>query len=293
MIRSMTAFARGESESGGFRAMAELRSVNHRYCEVFVRIPRTWAALEERVKAQVRETAARGRIEVSLEIRDERGRNVEFVVDEHLARAYHDALDRVRTVVGSNERVPLSTLVRLDGVVSARSGGQDIEADWAVISAAMAEALAALDAMRRTEGEALEREFTGRLTLLESLLGRIEEDARDLPALQKIKFAERIAALTDGVAGLDETRLAQEAAVFADKSDITEEIVRAKSHIAQFRDFLAQGTAAGRSLNFLVQELHREFNTMGSKSCSAPLSHAVVDAKAEIEKLREQIQNVE
>ncbi len=267
--------------------------MNHRYCEVYVRMPRTWAPLEERVKNLVRDRVARGRIEVNLEIRDERTGNVRFVVDENLAKAYWDALVRARDVVGAEENVPLAQLVRMDGVIAPESETPDMEEDWGVIEGALAEALDSLDSMRRAEGEALHADFVERLDLLAQYLDKIEAEARDLPRLQKEKFTERIAQLAKDVATLDEARIAQEAAIYGDRSDITEETVRARSHIAQFRDFLAQDDPSGRSLNFLVQELHREFNTMGSKSCSAPLSHAVVDAKAEVEKLREQIQNVE
>jgi uncharacterized protein (TIGR00255 family) len=293
MIRSMTAFARAEHSAGGFTATVEVRTVNHRYCEVVIRMPRAYWALEERIRGLVRSKIDRGRVEVSVETRDLRTGNVGFTVSEDLARAYWEAFSRLKDMLGATDALPLASLIRLEGVVKADSKPPDPDQDWDVIGAAAREAVATLETMRQAEGRALHQDFLNRLKLLEIYLDRVEEESRDLPALQRARFAERIQALVKGNVPLDPARLAQEAAIYADKSDITEELVRARSHVAQFHSFLKQEEPAGRSLNFLVQEMHREFNTMGSKSSSATLSHLVVEAKSEVEKIKEQIQNVE
>lgn len=293
MIHSMTAFARAENQDEQKTVSIEIRTVNHRFCEISVRIPRPWIGLEEKVKNSVRKCVARGRVEVSIDIQNDQETSKTFKTDLALARAYHQALTEIKTGLELTEPIMVETVARINGVITASSTEPDLDSDWLIIQGAMEQALETLCAMRETEGAALHGDFMKRLTILEDHLEKIKAAAKDQPEMHLNRLRQKIVALLEGTAELDEARLAQEAAFLADKSDITEEIVRARSHIAQFRDLLDQEEAPGRSLNFLAQEMHREFSTMGSKSSDAELSHLVVSAKAEVEKIREQVQNVE
>lgn len=293
MIHSMTAFARGEAQGDDKTISVEIRSVNHRFCEIAVRMPRPWIALEEKIKNRIRQALSRGRVDVTVEVRSQGGSSQVYEADAALARNYYEAVKEVHEALGLSDPIPIDSIIRLNGVINASSVKPDLESDWSLLEQALSQALDALSSMRETEGEALHEDFLGRLKKLEESLESVSSMAASQPAVHLEKLKERLAALLEGAADLDPARLAQEAAFLADKSDITEEIVRARSHIAQFRDILDQEEPPGRSLNFLAQELHREFSTMGSKSSDAGLSHVVVAAKAEVEKIREQVQNVE
>jgi uncharacterized protein (TIGR00255 family) len=289
----MTAFARGEAQGDDKTISVEIRSVNHRFCEIAVRMPRPWIALEEKIKNRIRQALSRGRVDVTVEVRSQGGSSQVYEADAALARNYYEAVKEVHEALGLSDPIPIDSIIRLNGVINASSVKPDLESDWSLLEQALSQALDALSSMRETEGEALHEDFLGRLKKLEESLESVSSMAASQPEVHLEKLKERLAALLEGAADLDPARLAQEAAFLADKSDITEEIVRARSHIAQFRDILDQEEPPGRSLNFLAQELHREFSTMGSKSSDAGLSHVVVAAKAEVEKIREQVQNVE
>ncbi|MBI9076021.1 MAG: YicC family protein [Desulfatibacillum sp.] len=293
MIHSMTAFARAEKQAEQKIVSVEIRSVNHRFCEIAVRIPRPWISLEEKVKARVRQSVDRGRVDITVEIQSQGGGSQFYEADISLARNYYQALKQVHEALDLEAPIPLDSIVRINGVINATSVQPDLESDWEQMEQALTQALDTLVSMRETEGRALYEDFLARLAQLEIFLEEISRAAAGQPAAHLEKLRERIDALLEGAAEVDPTRLAQEAAFLADKSDITEELVRARSHIAQIRAILLQEEPPGRSLNFLAQELHREFSTMGSKSSDAALSHVVVAAKAEVEKIREQVQNVE
>ncbi|WP_028314765.1 YicC/YloC family endoribonuclease [Desulfatibacillum aliphaticivorans] len=293
MIHSMTAFARGEAQGDDKTISVEIRSVNHRFCEIAVRMPRPWIALEEKIKNRIRQSVSRGRVDVTVEVRSQGGSSQVYEADAALARNYYEAVKEVHEALGLSDPIPIDSIIRLNGVINASSVKPDLESDWSLLEQALSQALETLSSMRETEGAALYEDFLGRLKKLEESLESVSSMAASQPEVHLEKLKERLAALLEGAADLDPARLAQEAAFLADKSDITEEIVRARSHIAQFRDILDQEEPPGRSLNFLAQELHREFSTMGSKSSDAGLSHVVVAAKAEVEKIREQVQNVE
>lgn len=289
----MTAFARGEAQGDDKTISVEIRSVNHRFCEIAVRMPRPWIALEEKIKNRIRQSVSRGRVDVTVEVRSQGGSSQVYEADAALARNYYEAVKEVHEALGLSDPIPIDSIIRLNGVINASSVKPDLESDWSLLEQALSQALETLSSMRETEGAALYEDFLGRLKKLEESLESVSSMAASQPEVHLEKLKERLAALLEGAADLDPARLAQEAAFLADKSDITEEIVRARSHIAQFRDILDQEEPPGRSLNFLAQELHREFSTMGSKSSDAGLSHVVVAAKAEVEKIREQVQNVE
>lgn len=293
MICSMTAFARAERADNGLTVTVELRTVNGRFLDPVVRLPHAYAGLEEPIKARIGRCVQRGRVDLRLSVRDERPRDAAFTVDLALAAAYREALVRLREALGITGEIPLDLVAGVGGVVRPAETGADLEADWPLVADCLDAALADLAAMRRREGDALAADFAGRLDTIEAALGKIEAESQGLLDLYRQRLETRIATLTRGLTALDPARMAQEAALLADRSDISEEIVRTRSHLAQFRRLMAAPEPAGRTLNFLLQELNRELNTIGSKTDLAAVAHRVVAVKAELEKLREQVQNVE
>lgn len=293
MLNSMTAFARAETIENDLRVAIEIRSYNSKHLDLSLRMTSAWLALEERVKRMISERISRGRIEINLQVSDQSEKALSFDIDEIKAAAYHKVLLRLKAFLGLAEEISLSMVAATPGIITTAERVRDPESDWPVVSASLGSALDDLVAMRRKEGAFMEKDLAGRLDVIDSALKTIETSAGDLPILYQKRLSERIAALTEGQVTLDATRIAQEAAILADRGDISEEIVRAGSHIEQFRHIMEGDTPAGRKLNFLLQEFNREFNTMGAKAGSAAISHTIVEVKSELEKMREQVQNVE
>ncbi len=291
MIHSMTGFGAGGGASGGEEIAVEIRSVNHKFCEVKVRLPRELAALEPLVVRTVKVRLARGGIDVSLRRAGAAGAMAPRV-DAVLAEAYARAYAEVQARLGLHDPIQLRDIVAAEGVIRLDERDADLDAARAATDRALTEALDALGAMRQREGEALAADLEGRLAIVESLVARVEVLAPLAVAHHRTRLAERVKELTQGLP-LDPGRLAQEVALLADRSDVAEEITRLRSHVAQARALLGSQEPAGRKLDFLVQEMHREVNTIGSKSQHAELSGLVVSLKAEVERMREQVQNVE
>ena len=291
MIRSMTGFGTGRGGEGGEAVEAEVRSVNHKYCEVKARLPRELGALETDIGRWVKERLARGGVEVSIRRSSARGA-LSPRVDAQLAAEYARAFEEVRARLGLSGAVSLADVLAADGVVTLEERSVDLESARGATAAALSAALTELLAMREREGRALARDVEGRLAVVEGLVGRLAEAAPRTLETYRVRLAERVAELSRGLAP-DPVRLATEVALFADRTDVTEELTRLGSHVAQMRDLLASGEPAGRKMDFLVQEMHREANTVGSKSQSAEAAAAVVSLKAELERVREQVQNVE
>jgi uncharacterized protein (TIGR00255 family) len=294
MLKSMTAYAAAETiEENNLSVKTEIRTYNSKNLDISLRMTSAWLALEERIKRAISERLSRGRIEINLRMEDRSEAAVAFDVDEAKAGAYREALLRLKTSLDLSGDIPLEMVASVSGVIRPAETTRDPEADWALISGCLQQALEDLTAMRQKEGNYMAADLAGRLDFIEGALSEIEKAAADITSQYREKLTERIQRLTQGQVALDEARLAQEAAILADRSDISEEIVRAKSHIAQFRSIMDDNVPAGRKLNFLLQEFNREFNTMGSKAGSAPISHTIVEVKSELEKMREQVQNVE
>jgi uncharacterized protein (TIGR00255 family) len=287
----MTGFGAGRAAVEGEELSAEIRSVNHKFCEVKVRLPREIASLENALARSVRDRLARGGIEVSIR-RGGPGGVMAPRVDAALAEAYARAFREVQARLGLNEPLRLADIVGADGVIKLEDREIDQETARAAAEQALAAALEALVAMRAKEGEALAADLEARLQTVEAVLARIEVLAPQAVEHHRARLADRVLELTRGIP-LDPARLAQEVALLADRGDIAEEITRLRSHLVQARQLLAGDEPAGRKLDFLVQEMHREVNTIGSKSQHAEISSAVVTLKAEIERMREQVQNVE
>lgn len=293
MIKSMTAFARTETGDALRSVVAEIRSYNSRHLDLVLRLPSAYAGLEDKVKSLVAAAVARGRVEVRLQIEAKTEEAVVFAVNAPRAVAYHRALTELKKLVNIDAPVTLEQLIGMGDVIKPAEVENDVLSYWPLIEEGLGRALSDLDTMRRREGAFIAADIGQRIDGIALILERVEAAASDLPEKCRDRLQARISALTDGIIAIDADRIMQEAAILAERSDITEEIVRAASHLAQFRSLMLAEEPAGRKLNFLMQELNREFNTIGSKTDTSAIAHMVVDVKAELEKIREQVQNVE
>jgi uncharacterized protein (TIGR00255 family) len=293
MIKSMTAYALAEKTKATINVLAEIRSYNSRHLDIALRMTHGYSTLEEKIKAVINGVVARGRIEMSLQINDDADDAYKFEVNIPKAKAYYDSLVRLKNQLGFQTDVSIDLLIREAGVIRSAEIDRDMETVWTVVKDCLDDALKNLVAMREKEGEMIAFDIGDRINRIEESVHQIKNKSGDLLLHYQQRLRERIAALTRGMVEIDPERIAQEAAFLADKSDISEEILRVESHIMQFRAIMGSEEPAGRKLNFLMQELHREFNTMGSKTESAQASHIIVEVKSELEKIREQLQNVE
>ncbi len=292
-MKSMTAFARAEKTEKEINILAEIRSYNSRYLDVALRIPHGYAALEEKIKSLIADKVSRGRIEVNLQINDDSDEAYAFEVNISRARAYYESLVQLKDQLDLNSEISIELLLREGGVVRPAEHGRDMVAIGSVVTDCINAAMIDLVAMRQKEGDFIASDISRRIDSIEKSVRQIEKESRDLLFYYQQRLKDRIAVLTKGMVEIDSDRIAQEAAFLADKIDISEEIVRVTSHIKQFLTIMGSKEPAGRKLNFLLQELNREFNTMGSKTEKASVSHRVVEVKSELEKIREQLQNVE
>ncbi|MCE9572022.1 MAG: YicC family protein [Deltaproteobacteria bacterium] len=294
-MRSMTGYGRGAAERGGRRATVEIRSVNHRFLDLKLRGAALEGALEDQVGARIREAVERGAVTATVHL--ERSGPAAIRFDADAARAVHAQLAALATALGTAQP-DLALVIAQPGVVQVAASDDDGATGQAVLAAA-AEALTQLAAMRDAEGARLAADVLARVTAIAGFLDTIGTRAQAAPAEARRRLDERLRRLlgdekSGEVRELDPQRLAQEVAILADKLDVTEELVRAQSHVAQMRTLVTgKGAAVGRRLDFLVQELGREFNTIGAKSAAVEIVDLVVRGKAELEKIREQVQNVE
>ena len=294
MVKSMTGFGRGEYTDEKRSVVCEIRSVNHRFCEINVKMPRRYQFAEEKLKSRIKETISRGKIELSV-MCDELSMDTQKIrLNKDAAQAYFDSLNELKQQIpGIVGEIDIHFIANMPEVLRVIPDTEDEELILAALLAALDDALANYDRMRTTEGEKLAEDIRARGRLILDTVSVVEERA---PQLQK-EYADRIRArineLLEGVTEVPEDRVMLEAAVFADKANITEEIVRLKSHCAQLESILAKGGPVGKNLDFLVQEMNREANTIGSKANDISITDKVLILKAEIEKIREQIQNLE
>ena len=293
MLKSMTAYARAENRLEPFEAVAEIRSYNSKNLDIVLHLARPYLPLEERIKSVVAGLLHRGRVELRIDIKELGDDAQAFEVDWPRASAYHDALQQVRDTLNLSSDISLDLLINAGGIIKPCEKEREIDSLWPVVEGCLLEALSALDKMRQREGRALAADFRRRLDDIAQQLDQIEKASDGLLAVYQDKLLVRIQALTQGNVDIDPGRIAQEAAFLADRSDISEEIVRVASHLEQFRRIMDVEEPAGRKLNFLLQEFNREFNTMGAKTSRTEIAHRVVDLKSELEKIREQVQNIE
>jgi uncharacterized protein (TIGR00255 family) len=288
----MTGFGRGSSATEQWHANVEIGSVNRKQAEVVVLVPRELSELEGRVRKAVLGVASRGRIQVAITIERAQGASAAIRVDAALAHAFHDAFIELGKTVGHPLLPTASDYLRQPGIVSL--GGLEIDAEqaWLAIEPALRDALTGLVAMRTSEGDHLKVDFLARLGTLVSFTEKIAADAPQRLVRQRDLLAKR---LRDAGLDLDpsDERVVKELALFADRCDVSEELTRLDSHFTKFREYLEAAEPPGRALDFLCQELFREFNTIGSKANDAGIAQVIVEAKTELEKIREQVQNVE
>jgi len=291
-MNSMTGYGKGEAQAGNVALTVEIKTVNHRYADITVKLPRSLMALENEVRREVGQTLRRGKIDVFVNFGSAEESTVVPVLNRTLALAYRDLFTQLRNELGLSGGVTLELLASQRDVIQLREAEVAPEVLRDCVLQAMAQATGQLLAMRHAEGEATAADLRERLAQLDGLLMEVERRAPQIPQEWQGKLLERLARLQQGL-DYDPQRVAQEVAMYADRCDISEEVVRFRSHLTQFRALFDDAEAVGRRMDFLVQELNREVNTMGSKSNDAELTRAVVAMKAELEKVREQVQNVE
>ncbi len=293
MLRSMTGFGRAERECGSFRLTIDLKTVNHRYAEAAIRLPREWIRFEEPLRKQLLAVIRRGRADAVVGIERVSGAQAPTAINLELASAYVDAASQLKQLYGLEGSLTVSQLMALPDLL--QLSAPDMPPDEKLsseLAACLTEALDQLERMRRTEGGFLEADMLQRLERLEQLRSELEFEAPAASLEYRTRLQGRMADLLQGHP-IDEARILTEVAVFAENASIDEELTRLRSHFAQFHSLLSAEEPVGRKLDFLIQEMNREANTIGSKSKHVELTTRVVEMKAELEKIREQVQNIE
>lgn len=293
MIISMTGFGRGESAGEGIVATVEMRSVNNRFLEVSARMPKEFAARENDLREILRKSLTRGKVTVSVNVARSGSQEIPFIVDEGLVVQYKEALNQIRKAAKIKETAGLQHLLMFKDELIRRGTEDDKEEqDWKVIADAVAKAAQNMQEMRSNEGRELAKDLRKRIATIDNLVNDAEKLSKEQVPEERKRLRERIARLFENDE-IDEQRLEMEIVLLADKLDVTEECVRYRSHSKFFLEAVKDPEPAGRRLNFLLQEMHREINTIGSKSSDARIAHQIVKAKEELEKIREQVQNIE
>ncbi len=292
MVRSMTGYGRSQQQLGGYDILMEIRSVNHRYFEFSCKTPRMYGYLEDRLKAFVQERVSRGKIQVNLYLQRLDGGDEVIAVNRAVAQGYLQALREVRAELDVDDDIALSDIARLPDVFAVRRAQEDPEAVWSLVAQVAEAAVDEFLAMRAAEGERMKDDILARAQAVLGYVAKIEAAAPQTVSAYRDRLYAKLQELL-GDRQIDEGRLLTEAALFADKVATDEETVRLRSHVASLEEILAGGEAVGRKLDFLVQEFNREANTIGSKCSDVAISKLVVEMKSEIEKMREQVQNIE
>lgn len=289
----MTGFGRGEHSDELYNLKIEIKAVNHRYNDITVKMPRHISYLEEKVKKIIKEEINRGKIDCYINLEYINQSSTEIKVDIELAKSYKLALEELSNELNLKDDIKLNNILNISDIIKTERKELDEDTIWNSLKEALDIALRDIMTMKTAEGESLKEDMTMRLKFIEKIILNIEKRSPVVVEEYRDKLHERIKSLLDKDVNIDEDRIAYEVVFFADKSNIDEEIVRLKSHISQFMNILEESDAIGRKLDFLIQEMNREINTIGSKANDMMISQDVVEVKAEIEKIREQVQNVE
>jgi len=292
MLKSMTGFGRGDGETTLGKVFVETRSVNHRYCDINVKLPKRLTPFENRIKEIIRAQVSRGRIDIFLKLDNLGEENVHLSVDLHLAEQYYQALQSLKESLHLRDKITLELVAVAKDVITAKEEIGDLEPFWQEILPILKRSFQDLDDMKRSEGEILSKDLQQRLERIAQQLGEIKHLSPSRLEAYRNRLHERVRSLLGGI-DVDPSRFQQEVALLAERTDITEEIVRAESHLAQFLTLLKAEEPVGRKMDFLLQEMHREVNTVSAKVNDAEISQRVVEIKAELEKIREQVQNIE
>ncbi|WP_333859095.1 YicC/YloC family endoribonuclease [Clostridium sp.] len=292
MIKSMTGFGRGTLEDENQSFIVEMKSVNHRYCDLNVRMPKSLMILEDKIRKVILQRINRGKVDIIVTQRSSNNFGTKAVLDEKLADSYVECFNRIKEKYNIKENIPLSLVAEFPEVITLKKEEEDVEYVWEYLSQALDDALSMLLDMREKEGEKIEKDLSKKCNYILNLLIEVENNSQEVVKDYRNKLSQRLKNLLEEYP-VDEGRIEMEVTLFADKSSIDEEIVRLNSHIIQFQKTLTAEEPVGRKLDFILQEMNREANTIASKSTNLNITKSILEIKNEIEKIREQIQNVE
>lgn len=292
MIKSMTGFGAGDAETAEFKVHIEVKAVNQRFLETNYHMPYSMNMFENQLTKKIKEYASRGKLDINIRFQDLRDKAVTVKVDKGLVAAYGQALQEISSQLELSAPVTAAQIASYPDVLKLNEENADLEAAQPVLMQAMEQALESFVAMREAEGQNIQRDLLTRIGTLENFVGELEKLAPEIVAAYRQRL-ENLLREYLAKEDIEESRIIQEVALFTDKVNYTEETVRLRSHFDQFRQIITAGEPVGRKLDFLIQEMNREINTVASKANSAGAAQFVVDVKSEIEKIREQIQNIE
>ncbi|MDU2490824.1 MAG: YicC/YloC family endoribonuclease [Clostridium celatum] len=293
MIRSMTSFGRSSSEEGEKRVFTvEMKSVNSRYLDINIRMPKTLISLEEEIRKMISNSLNRGKVDVFINLKNYNDGSGIPKVDINLAQGYLECLKEIETKLGVKNDVSVMQIARFPEVITVVEEEDKIEEVWKELKPLISDSLDMMVSMREVEGNKLKEDILSKVFVIEELVSKVEEFADTIPKTFKVKLEERLKELLGSV-DIDESRIAMEVCMLADKATVDEEIIRLRSHINQVRETLSLNDPIGRKLDFIVQEMNRETNTIGSKSSDIQMTNIVIDIKNILEKIREQVQNIE
>ena len=293
MAISMTGFGRGEFKDDNYHFLIECKTINHKYCDINVRLPRKISFLEDKIRNYVKNFVKRGRVDLYIKLDLIGSEDVNLKFDDKLASQYVNILNEIKEKFNLQDDISVMSVAKFPDIVKCEEKEEDEDLYWSMLREALDITLEKLGQMRQEEGKKLAEDTLERCDTLRSYVDEIEKYSDTIVNEYKEKLNNRIKEILEDPNIIDENRLAQEVAIFADKSNITEEIVRFRSHIEQLKKTVVKNDSIGRKIDFLIQEMNREVNTMGSKSSNINITNLVVEVESELEKIREQIQNIE
>lgn len=293
MAISMTGFGRGEYKDDNYQFLVECKTINHKYADINIRLPRKLSFLEDKARILVKDYIKRGRVDLYIKLDLLGSEDVNLKFDEELATQYVSILKQIKDKFDLVDDISVMNIAKFPDVIKTEEKEDDEDKLWLMLKVALENALLKLKEMRSEEGKKLAEDIQNRCDLLKNYIEDIEKYSYNVVIDYKEKLKDRISDMLEDPSIIDESRLAQEVAIYADKSSITEEIVRFKSHIEQLKNTVVKNESIGRKIDFLIQEMNRETNTIGSKSSDLNITNLVVEIKSELEKIREQIQNIE
>ena len=293
MAISMTGFGRGEFKNDNYHFLVECKTINHKYCDINVRLPRKISFLEDKIRNYVKNFVKRGRVDLYIKLDLIGSEDVNLKFDDKLATQYVNILKEIIEKLDLQDDISVMNVAKFPEIVKCEEKEEDEDLYWSMLKEALDMSMEKLTQMRKEEGEKLAIDTIERCDILANLIDEIEKYSNTVVDEYREKLNNRISEILENPSIIDENRLAQEVAIFADKSSITEEIVRFRSHIEQLRKTVEKNDSIGRKIDFLIQEMNREVNTTGSKSSNINITNLVVEVKSELEKIREQIQNIE
>lgn len=293
MIKSMTGFGRGEAQSDQKKFLIELKSLNHRYLDISIKMPKIFTYLEEKIRQRIKDNVKRGRVEAFISFENIGETDVRVIPDIALAKEYLKAMNMLENQLAIMNDATVSLISKLPDVIRIEKEEANEDEIWSCMEEALLLAIDKLTEMRTNEGQQLNSDILKRMDIIKAMVKEIEERNPLIVEEYRKRLTDRIKELIDDAYTIDDNRIIMEVAIFADKSNVTEEIVRFNSHIKQFRKAMEEEDSVGRKLDFIIQEMNREVNTIGSKANDLAITNIVVNIKSELEKMREQVQNIE